>query len=182
MTRPSIALQVSAFGPQALLLSAFSSTPRIPTSTAQISDVQAAARSLGIGLRILNASSEREIDAAFGSAAQQHVNAVVVGADSVFLSRRDQLVGLAARYALPSIYYVREFAVAGGLISYGASITDAYRLAGRYAGRILGGEKPADLPIQQTVQFELAINLKTAKSLGLTVSPSLLTSADEVIE
>jgi putative tryptophan/tyrosine transport system substrate-binding protein len=156
--------------------------PQNPTSKAQISDVQAAAHSLGIGLRVLNASSEREIDAAFGSAAQQHVNAVVVGADSVFLSRRDQLVGLAARYALPSIYYVREFAVAGGLISYGASITDAYRLAGRYAGRILSGEKPADLPIQQTVQFELAINLKTAKSLGLTVSPSLLTSADEVIE
>jgi ABC-type uncharacterized transport system substrate-binding protein len=156
--------------------------PQNPTSTAQISDVQAAAHSLGIGLRVLNASSEREIDAAFGSAAQQHVKAVVVGADSVFLSRRDQLVGLAARYALPSIYYVREFAVAGGLISYGASITDAYRLAGRYAGRILSGEKPADLPIQQTVQFELAINLKTSKSLGLAVPPSLLTSADEVIE
>ena len=156
--------------------------PQNPTSTPQISDVQAAARSLGVELRVLNASSEHEIDAAFGSAVQQHVNAVVVGADSVFLSRRDQLVGLAARYALPAIYYVREFAVAGGLISYGASITDAYRLAGRYAGRILNGEKPADLPIQQTVKFELAINLKTAKTLGLTVPPSLLTSADDVIE
>ena len=156
--------------------------PQNPTSTPQISDVQAAARLLGVELRVLNASSEREIDTAFGSAVQQHVNAVVVGADSVFLSRRDQLVGLAARYALPAIYYVREFAVAGGLISYGASITDAYRLAGRYAGRILNGEKPADLPIQQTVKFELAINLKTAKTLGLTVPPSLLTSADDVIE
>ena len=156
--------------------------PQNPTSTPQISDVQAAARSLGVELRVLNASSEREIDTAFGSAVEQHVNAVVVGADSVFLSRRDQLVGLAARYALPAIYYVREFAVAGGLISYGASITDAYRLAGRYAGRILNGEKPADLPIQQTVKFELAINLKTAKTLGLTVPPSLLTSADDVIE
>ena len=156
--------------------------PQNPTSTPQISDVQAAARSLGVELRVLNASSEREIDTAFGSAVQQHVNAVVVGADSVFLSRRDQLVGLAARYALPAIYYVREFAVAGGLISYGASITDAYRLAGHYAGRILNGEKPADLPIQQTVKFELAINLKTAKTLGLTVPPSLLTSADDVIE
>ena len=156
--------------------------PQNPTSTPQISDVQAAARSLGVNLRVLNASSEREIDTAFGSAVEQHVNAVVVGADSVFLSRRDQLVGLAARYALPAIYYVREFAVAGGLISYGASITDAYRLAGRYAGRILNGEKPADLPIQQTVKFELAINLKTAKTLGLTVPPSLLTSADDVIE
>jgi putative ABC transport system substrate-binding protein len=156
--------------------------PQNPTSTPQISDVQTAARSLGVELRVLNASSEREIDTAFGSAVEQHVNAVVVGADSVFLSRRDQLVGLAARYALPAIYYVREFAVAGGLISYGASITDAYRLAGRYAGRILNGEKPADMPIQQTVKFELAINLKTAKTLGLTVPPSLLTSADDVIE
>ena len=156
--------------------------PQNPTSTPQISDVQAAARSLGVNLRVLNASSEREIDTAFGSAVEQHVKAVVVGADLVFLSRRDQLVGLAARYALPAIYYVREFAVAGGLISYGASITDAYRLAGRYAGRILNGEKPADLPIQQTVKFELAINLKTAKTLGLTVPPSLLTSADDVIE
>ena len=146
------------------------------------SDVQAAAHSLGTELLVLNASNEREIDAAFTSAVQQHVKAVVVGADSVFLSRRDQLVGLAARYALPAIYYVREFAVAGGLISYGASITDAYRLAGRYAGRILNGEKPADLPIQQPVKFELAINLKTAKTLGLTVPPSLLTSADDVIE
>ena len=156
--------------------------PQNPTSTPQISDVQAAARSLGVELRVLNASSEHEIDAAFGSAVQQHVNAVVVGADSVFLSRRDQLVGLAARYALPAIYYLREFAIAGGLISYGASITDAYRLAARYAGRILNGEKPTDLPIQQTVKFELAINLKTAKTLGLTVPPSLLTSADDVIE
>jgi putative ABC transport system substrate-binding protein len=156
--------------------------PQNPTSAPQISDVQAAAHSLGIELRVLNGSSEREIDAAFGSAVQQHVNAVVVGADSVFLSRCDQIVGLAARYALPAIYYVREFAVAGGLISYGASITDAYRLAGRYAGRILNGEKPADLPIQQTVKFELAINLKTAKTLALTVPQSLLTSADDVIE
>ena len=134
-------------------MSGSSLTPEPPTSAPQISDVQAAAHSLGIELRVLNASSEREIDAAFGSAIQQHVNAVVVGANSVFLSRRDQLVGLAARYALPAIYYVREFAVAGGLISYGASITDAYRLAGRYAGRILNGEKPA------------VINLKAAKTL-----------------
>ena len=156
--------------------------PQNPTSTPQISDVQEAARSLGVELRVLNASSEHEIDAAFGSAVQQHVNAIVVGANSVFLSRRDQLVGLAARYALPAIYYVREFAVAGGLISYGASITDAYHLAGRYAGRILNGEKPADLPIQQTVKFELAINLKTAKTLSLTVPPSLLSVTDEVIE
>jgi putative tryptophan/tyrosine transport system substrate-binding protein len=156
--------------------------PHNPTSNPQISDVQAAARSLGAELLVLNAGNEREIDAAFTSAAQKHVKAVIVGADSVFLSRRDQIVGLAARYALPAIYYVREFAVAGGLISYGASLTDAYRLAGRYAGRILNGEKPADLPIQQTVKFEFAINLKTAKTLGLTVPPSLLSIADETIE
>jgi putative ABC transport system substrate-binding protein len=156
--------------------------PQNPTSKPQISDVQGAAHSLGTELLVLNASNEREIDAAFTSAAQQHVKAVVVGADSVFLSRRDQIVGLAARHALPAIYYVREFTVAGGLISYGASITDAYRLAGRYAGRILNGEKPADLPIQQTVTFELAINLKTAKTLGLTVPPSLLSVTDETIE
>jgi putative tryptophan/tyrosine transport system substrate-binding protein len=156
--------------------------PQNPTSKPQISDVQGAARSLGTELLVLNASNEREIDAAFTSAVQQRVKAVVVGADSVFLSRRDQIVGLATRYALPAIYYVREFAVAGGLISYGASITDAYRLAGRYAGRILNGEKPADLPIQQTVKFELAINLKTAKTLGVTVPPSLLSITDELIE
>ena len=137
---------------------------------------------LGTEVSILNASNEREIDVAFASAAQQHVKAVVVGADSVFLSRRDQIVGLAARYALPAIYYVREFAVAGGLISYGSSLTNAYRLAGRYAGRILNGEKPADLPIQQTVKFELAINLKTAKALGLTVPSSLLSVTEETIE
>ena len=156
--------------------------PQNPTSKPQISDVQGAAHSLGTDLLVLNASNEREIDAAFTSAVQQHVKAVVVGADSVFLSRRDQIVGLAARHALPAIYYVREFTVAGGLISYGASITDAYRLAGRYAGRILNGEKPADLPIQQTVTFELAINLKTAKTLGLTVPPSLLSVTNEAIE
>src|SRR5262249_44538327 len=137
--------------------------PTNPTSESQIADVRVAVSSLGVDLLILNAGSERDIDAAFVSFDQQRANAIIIGADSHFLSRRDQLVGLAARHALPAIYYLREFADVGGLISYGASITDAYRLAGGYAARILKGEKPADLPVQQTVKFELAINLKTAK-------------------
>jgi putative tryptophan/tyrosine transport system substrate-binding protein len=156
--------------------------PTNPTSESQTSDVQAAARAHGIELLILNASSERDLDVAFTSFVQQRVNAIIIGADSLFLSRRDQLVGLAARHALPAIYYLREFADAGGLISYGASITDAYRLTGGYVGRILKGEKPADLPVLQTVKFELAINLKTAKALGLTVPLIMQMTADEVIE
>jgi len=156
--------------------------PTNPTSESQIADVRSAGRSSGVDLLILNASSERDIDTAFASFLQQRVNAIIIGADSLFLSRRDQLVGLAARHALPAIYYLREFAEVGGLISYGASITDAFRLAGGSAGRILKGEKPADLPVQQTVKFELAINLKTAKTLGLTVPLIMQMTADEVIE
>jgi putative tryptophan/tyrosine transport system substrate-binding protein len=155
---------------------------RNPTSQSQTADVEAAARAHGIKLVTLDASSERDIDTAFANFVQQHVNAIIIGADSVFLSRRDQLVGLAARHALPTIYYLREFVDVGGLISYGASITDAFRLAGGYAGRILKGEKPADLPVQQTVKFELTINLKTAKTLGLTVPLIMQMTADEVIE
>jgi ABC-type uncharacterized transport system substrate-binding protein len=156
--------------------------PRNPTSQSQTTDVQAAAGAHGIELMIVDASSERDIDTAFTSFVQHHVNAIIVGADSLFLSRREQLVGLAARHALPTIYYLREFADVGGLISYGASITDAYRLTGGHVGRILKGEKPADLPVQQTVKFELAINLKTAKTLGLTVPQIMQMTADEVIE
>ena len=160
----------------------FLTNPRNPTTESQIKDIRAAARALGVKLLLLDAGSESEIGAAFTNAVQQHVNAMIVGADSFFLSRRDQLVGLAARHALPAVYYLREFAVGGGLISYGASITDAYRLAGGYAGRILKGEAPGELPVQQTVKFELVINLKTAKALGLALPPSLLATADEVIE
>jgi ABC-type uncharacterized transport system substrate-binding protein len=155
---------------------------RNPTSQSQTADVEGAARAHGIKLATLDASSERDIDAAFASFLQQRVNAIILGADSLFTSRRDQLVGLAARHTLPAIYYLREFADVGGLISYGASITDAFRLAGGYAGRILKGEKPADLPVQQTVKFELTINLKTAKTLGLTVPLIMQMTADEVIE
>jgi putative ABC transport system substrate-binding protein len=156
--------------------------PANPTSASQTTDTQAAARALGIELVIRNARSESDIDGAFESLAQERVNAVIIGTDQLFTSRRNQLVVLAVRHALPAIYYLREFADAGGLISYGANVTDAYRLGGGYVGRILKGEKPADLPVQQTVKFELAINLKTAKALGLTVPDKLLVAADEVIE
>jgi ABC-type uncharacterized transport system substrate-binding protein len=156
--------------------------PANPTSESQVADVRAAARERRVDLLVVNAGSEREIDAGFASFVQQRVNAIVIGADSLFLSRRDQLVGLAARHALPAIYNLREYVDNGGLITYGASITDAFRLAGGYAGRILKGEKPPDLPVQQTVKFELAVNLKTAKALGLTVPDKLLVAADEVIE
>ena len=156
--------------------------PANPTSESQVADVRAAARERRVDLLVVNAGSEREIDAGFASFVQQRVNAIVIGADSLFLSRRDQVVGLAARHALPASYNLREFVDNGGLISYGASITDAFRLVGGYAGRILKGEKPADLPVQQTVKFELAVNLKTAKALGLTVPDKLLVAAEEVIE
>jgi len=144
--------------------------------------VQGAARAFGIELLILDAGSERNIEAAFANFVQKRANAIIVGSDSLFVSRRDQLVGLAARHALPAIYFLREFADIGGLISYGPSQTDAYRLAGGYVARILKGEKPADLPIQQAVKFEFIVNLKTAKSLGLTAPATLLATADEVIE
>jgi putative ABC transport system substrate-binding protein len=153
-----------------------------PTSESQTGDMQAAARALGIELLVLNAGSERDIDAAFASFVQQRVNAVIIGADSLFVSRRDQLVGLAARHTMPTIYFLREFADIGGLMSYGASQTDAYRVAGGYTARILRGENPAALPVQQTVKFEFVINLKAAEALGLTVPATLLAAADEVIE
>ena len=156
--------------------------PANPTTEFQSKDIQAAARKLDAKLSILKATRERDIDAAFASFVEQHVNAVVVGTDAFFLSRRDQLVGLAARNAMPAIYYVREFALVGGLVSYGASISDAFRLAGVYTARVLKGEKPADLPVQQTVKLELAINLKTAKALSLSIPTQLLARADEVIE
>ncbi len=160
----------------------FLSNPTNPASESETRDVQAAALALGLQLPVLNASSESDIDAAFASFVQEHVNAVIVGADAFFTSRRDQLVVLAARHAMPAIYHLRELAVAGGLMSYGANLIDAFRLVGAYAGRILKGEKPADLPVQQAAKFELVVNLKTAKALGLTVPPTLLATADEVIE
>ena len=131
---------------------------------------------------VLKASSESEIDTAFASLVQLQAGALLVAADPFLSLRREQLVELASRHAVPSIYAWREFAASGGLISYGASLTSAFRLLGHYAEKVLDGAKPADLPVQQPTTFELVINLKTAKALGLTVPPSLLTRADEVIE
>jgi len=162
----------------AATLIGFLFNPTNPASEPELRDVQAASGALGLQLRILHASSEREIETAFASFAQQRINAILVAGDSFFLSRRDQLIAAAARHAIPTSYQLREFVAAGGLISYGTDLIDAYRLAGVYAGRILKGERPTELPVQQSVKFELVINLKTANALGLTV----LAIADEVIE
>jgi len=147
-----------------------------------IGEMQEAARAKGVQLHILIAGTESEIDAAFATLVQLHASALVVGGDPFFGKRREQLVTLAASYGVPAIYQSREFAAAGGLISYGASFPATFRLAGIYAGKILNGAKPADLPVQQPTTFELVVNLKTAKALGLTVPPSILARVDEVIE
>jgi putative ABC transport system substrate-binding protein len=154
--------------------------PNLSFTESVIRGVQEAARAKGMQLAILKAGTGAEIDPAFATLA--HTDALLVGSDPFFDSRYEQLVGLASRYAIPTIYPWRIFAAAGGLISYGPNLTTVERQLGIYAGRILKGEKPADLPVQQPTTFELVVNLKTAKTLGLTVPPSILVRADEVIE
>jgi putative ABC transport system substrate-binding protein len=156
--------------------------PNSPSIDTQLNDVHSAARALRQAIHIVKASNEREIDAAFATLAQRNVAAVLVTANAYFINRRDQIVPLAAQYGISAVYDQREFAAAGGLMSYGTDLPDAYRLMGSYAGRILKGEKPADLPVQQSTKFEFVINLKTAKSLHVEIPPTLLARADEVIE
>ena len=160
----------------------FLENPDNPTSELTTRDVLAAALAIGVKVQILKAGTDREIDAAFVSLVQARIGALLVGNDAFFNSRIEQLVALAARHAIPTMYTFREFVVAGGLISYGSSLIETYRQVGLYTGRILKGEKPADLPVIQATKLALIINLKTAKTLGLTVPDKLLALADEVIE
>ena len=148
----------------------------------RVQKLQETARTMGLQLRLLNATNEQEIDAAFATFVQLRPGALLVDSDVFFNARRAQFVALAARHAVPAIYEVRDYVAAGGLMSYGASLAEAYRLAGTYASKILNGAKPADLPIMQSTKIELVINAKTAKALGLTIPQSLLLRADEVIQ
>jgi putative tryptophan/tyrosine transport system substrate-binding protein len=156
--------------------------PRDPEGSAEPPDAQDAARRLNLKIVVLNASTEREIDTAFATLAQQQVGGLVVSSDPFLFSRREQIVDLAARHALPAIYSEREFVTAGGLVSYGNSVTEAYRHAGLYVGRLLRGAKPSDLPVERLTKFEFVINLTTSKALGLTIPASFLSLADELIE
>jgi putative tryptophan/tyrosine transport system substrate-binding protein len=163
-----------------MALLVYPDNPRL--AEANTKELQAAARTLGLELHVLNASTERDFDGVFAKLIQLRAGGLVIGSDPFFTSRSEKLATLAIRHAVPAIYAWREFAVAGGLLSYGADITEAYRLAGVYTGRILKGDKPADLPVQQVTKVELVINLKTAKTLGINVPNTLIGRADEVIE
>jgi len=156
--------------------------PSSPSIDTQLREINSAARALGRQIQIVNATNERELDAAFVSLAQSKVGALLIASNAYFTSRRDQIVALAAQRAIPAIYDQREFPMAGGLVSYGTNLSDSYRLMGVYTGKILKGEKPTDLPVQQSTKFELVISLKAAKAIGLDVPPTLLARADEVIE
>ena len=161
---------------------AFLVNPANPGSESEMRDVRSAALALGLQLVVANANSELDFDTAFIALAGQQVRALIVASDPMFVSRREELIALTARYAMAAIYPLREFATNGGLLSYAPSLADAYRLTGVYVGKILNGEKPADLPIMQPTKFELVINLKAAKAMGLAVSNSMQLLADEVIE
>jgi putative tryptophan/tyrosine transport system substrate-binding protein len=156
--------------------------PANPNSEGVQKGVQAAARALGVEVDVLRASTEREIDTAFASLVQARAGGLFISPDPFFVGRTKQLAALTVRHAVPAVFEFREFVAAGGLISYGSNMRDAYRLVGRYVGRILKGDKPADLPVQQATKVELIINLKTAKALGLTIPETLLATADEVIQ
>ena len=156
--------------------------PTYPSSAQFVRDAEAAARTSGLQVEVFNASTESEIDTAFAALSARRLGALLIANHPLFTTHRERLIALAARYAVPTMYVQREFADAGGLIAYGPSLPDVYRQAGGYAGRILKGDKPADLPIMQPTTFELVINLKTAKALKLDIPPTLLARADDVIE
>jgi putative tryptophan/tyrosine transport system substrate-binding protein len=156
--------------------------PTNPSAEIVLSDTQMAARSLGVELHVLRAENEKDLEAVFADLTQLHAGGLVIGPDILFNSQSELLAALALQYSVPTIYQYREFAAAGGLMSYGGSFTDLYRLVGVYTGRVLKGEKPADLPVQQATRIELIINMKTAKALGVAFPITLLGRADEVIE
>src|SRR5262245_39310150 len=168
--------------PTATIVALLVNPTTAPLAETMTRDLQAAARTLGLRLHVLQASSEREIDTAFATLVQLRAGALVIGTDALFNSRSEQLAALAVRHAVPAIYQYREFVSAGGLMSYGTTVVDTYRAVGVCAGRVLKGEKPAELPVQQATRLELIINMKTAKALGLTVPLPLSGRADELIE
>jgi putative ABC transport system substrate-binding protein len=156
--------------------------PKYPDTAVQLQDIDEAARMRGQQIHVLNASSEREIDAAFASLVKERVGAILATSDPFFDTRRDQIISLAARHSVPTMYGQRDYVAAGGLASYGASFADAYRQAGIYVGRILKGEKPSDLPVMQSTKFDFVINRKTAKALNLEIPAKLIALADDVVE